>query len=314
MKHLISLSAIVLLVWSAALGQSPAVQPVGSPVALISGENYYMSPKWSPDGSMLAVTTSNYKGIDVVTYPDGNIIPLSEDRAAGFGMQWSHDGQRIVARIANFENKRRTNALATFNVLTGKKTLLTDFVTRMPGVPEWTADDQYVYLNGTDRFRLFPSNPNVSLKTLPQTEIMYVKQNQIKRREVAAKSESTIQVTTGEPMNLTVSPDGQKIAFEIYGGHMWVANVDGTHPVDLGVGFQPYWAPSSDKLTYMITTDDGQQFTSADVYVINIDGTGKVDLTNTDDVFEMHPSWSPDSKHIAFDTYNTGRILIQEIQ
>jgi len=314
MKYLISISAIVLLALTSVFGQSSTIQPVGSPTVLVSGDQYYMNPEWSPDGTMLAVTTSNYKGIDVVTYPQGTIIPISDDPAAGFGLDWSHDGQRIASRLAKFENKRRTNALATFNVMTGKKTMVTDYMTRMPGTPEWTSDDQFIYLNGTDRFKMYPASPDVSMKSLPATDVVYIKQDQIRRRAVAAQSESTLQIPEGEPLNLTVSPDGQKMAFEIIGGHLWVANIDGSNAVDLGVGYQPDWAPTSDKLTYMVTADDGYDYTSADVYAINIDGTGKVNLTKTNDTLEMHPVWSPDGQHIAYFTYRTGRILVQEIQ
>ena len=64
----------------------------------------------------------------------------------------------------------------------------------------------------------------------------------------------------------------------------------------------------------MITQDDGHTYLSADIYVINANGTGKVQLTSTPEIFEMRPTWSPDGKWIAYDTWEKGQILVQQVE
>ena len=94
---------------------------------------------------------------------------------------------------------------------------------------------------------------------------------------------------------------------------MYVMNIDGTALTDLGIGYRLKWSPDSHYLTYMITKDNGEAIISSDIYYIKIDGTEKTNLTNTDDIIEMNPDWSPDGKKIAFDVPSKGAIYTIEI-
>ena len=64
----------------------------------------------------------------------------------------------------------------------------------------------------------------------------------------------------------------------------------------------------------MITEDDGYRFTQSDIYTIKIDGSDKTNLTNTNDILEMNPSWSPEGNRIVFDNYNEGSIYVVEVE
>ena len=115
-------------------------------------------------------------------------------------------------------------------------------------------------------------------------------------------------------INLEISPDGSKLAFEAFGGDMYVMNSDGTGLTDLDVGYRPKWSPDGEYLAYMITEDDGHRFTGSDIYTVRIDGSERNNLTNTNDIIEMNPSWSSDGNQIAFDTYNDGSIYIVQVE
>ena len=313
--------AIVVLACVGWMGllQAQSSTPKTTPaIPLTDGSVYCMAPTWAPDGEKLAVSTSKYLGIYIVSFPDGGMTQISEDPAAGFGMQWSHSGDKIASRIARFEEKKRYNAIAVFDAASGEKTLISEYQTLLPGTPIWTPDDQYVYLNGSENFKLYnvQSQQRVqsSAQSVPGYDLVYTKKSHIQRKTLSDNTEQNIQPVDGQVLNLTISPDQSKMAFEIMGGNLWVADFDGANPVDLGRGNAPSWSPDSQRLTYMVTEDDGYQFTSSDIYVINADGTGKVNISNTEERLEMHPDWSPDGNWIAYATLKSGQIFVQEVQ
>lgn len=114
------------------------------------------------------------------------------------------------------------------------------------------------------------------------------------------------------PINLTWSPDGEKIAFydgisivvikDDKNGEWEVEDHPGEWDVinDLGDAQPPYsWSPDGKRITFV---DDYY----SDLYVINADGSGRRRLANTISYYSSSvvshpfPTWSPDSKKLAF--------------
>jgi Tol biopolymer transport system component len=98
------------------------------------------------------------------------------------------------------------------------------------------------------------------------------------------------------------SPDGSRIAFQ-RNGEIVIVNADGTNPTvvphgDLDVDNFPSWSPDGTKLA--IARDRGGNQIEQ-VWVLNVDGTGAVQLT--DGSFQnTAPKWSPDGSKIGFVT------------
>jgi len=145
-------------------------------------------------------------------------------------------------------------------------------------------------------------------------ELIYVKQDKIVRHDFAAKAERPLATIDGRVINLVMSPDRQWVSFELIGGNLYTMKTDGSQRYDLGTGYQARWSPDSRFVVYMIATDDGHQYTSADIYIASRDGNLRQPVTNTQDILEMNPSWSPDGRWIAYNTLTEGRIYIQQIQ
>src|SRR3989454_3061085 len=91
------------------------------------------------------------------------------------------------------------------------------------------------------------------------------------------------------------SPDGSKITFtrgtDCFGGceteHLWVVNADGSNPTKLTdiLANTHAWSPDGTKIIF------GSQ--RGDLFVINPDGSGLTNITNTDGKYEWSPSWQP---------------------
>jgi tol-pal system beta propeller repeat protein TolB len=99
------------------------------------------------------------------------------------------------------------------------------------------------------------------------------------------------------------SPDGQKIAFVRVrdGVHIVVRNLVSGTETQLTTGttvyhWSPRWSPDGSKILFNRCLPGGD----CDVWVMNANGTGAVNLTQTPDNMEQSPAWSPDGTRIVF--------------
>ena len=64
----------------------------------------------------------------------------------------------------------------------------------------------------------------------------------------------------------------------------------------------------------MVTEDDGHVFTRADILIYNAISGEETVLTDSPDVHEMHPDWSPDGSWIAYENELDGRIWTIQVE
>lgn len=310
-KKLLLISLLLHLTLSIAFAQEN-IPKFSRPEPLTQPENYFLQPVWAPGGQKIAMAGKNYHGIWLMDRDGKNLTRLSDDIAAGYKFAWSSDSQEIVARTARYENRRRIHIIKVFNVESGESRVLGEYKSAIYGLPKWTSDNQKVYFMTKNGLQFIDSDRAAAIENLSKTNRQtnfYNTRDQFVFLDSNGNEIRKFAPISGSFLNAALSPDGQKIAFEVLGGNMFVVNVDGSEVVDLGIGERPSWSPDNEWLAYMMTTDDGHQILTSDIFVVRTNGTGKTNLTNTSHRLEMNPSWSPDGQTIVYDEKLSGRIF-----
>jgi Tol biopolymer transport system component len=321
MKKIYYLIIPLLFVASAFSTQANAQKPVAGDISKIiemDGVDI-INPKWSPDGSKIAFTSANQTGLWVADANGDNIQQITDDESVGFGFSWSYDSSYLLARHSVQNGPRRIHAVKLYSIETGGATELTDYRNQMPAVPVFSANQQQVLLPLRDRVETLESGLQLRIKTIPTGEAT--------TQPVVLNSRSAIQVATDQSdsyntlvpfegrtfLNATPSPDGQRIAFEVMGGNLYIMNTDGSGIVDLGRANRPEWSPDGRYLAAMLAEDDGYQMTQSDIVAFTTDGSECLYFTTSSGLIAMNPSWSPDGSKIAFHAANESGIFVLEL-
>jgi len=247
------------------------------------------SPVFSPDGSKIALrgypkgAVSGGANYDLyVMNADGsgvtNMTTSPEDVQSAFSQsyaQWSPDGSMIA-----YDGD---DGLYVMNADGSDQRKLAN-----GGNPTWSPDSSRIAFamgrdHGADLWTIRPDGTSITQLTQ----------------------------STGWDELPVWSPDGSRIAFlrehAIYvvnddgTGLAVVADIKGVYP------FQPQWSPDGTMLVFEaeMPVSPGSEATDErnfDIFRVNGDGTGLIDLTPTTDLTENYPIWSPDGSTIAYAT------------
>ena len=270
---------------------------------LLKGENIaYIAPEISPDGRYVAITSKGYTGLWTMRTDGYNLRQFSSVRGAGYIKRWSPDSKWILYR----ENNGGRQELKIGEVFTRNVSSIGIPVRKFEDV-RWIDSDK-LYLRSNGKISYMRSGVNVQNTEKNQT-VVHTDSEKIYLESPEKKNIDIIDPVLGvQYLNAVLSPDGSKVAFQIVGGNLQVYELNNFQLYDLGKGSRPRWSPNGEKIVYQLTTDDGHRVISSDLHLINFDGTGKLQLTNTPNVHEMRPSFYPKGNRIIYDTDLLGEI------
>ncbi|HKG13875.1 MAG TPA: di-heme oxidoredictase family protein [Pyrinomonadaceae bacterium] len=106
-------------------------------------------------------------------------------------------------------------------------------------------------------------------------------------------------------------PDGPRIVCAKNGGKMFLMGFDGGQygeVVNSPSGGVPFTSFSNDGRLYVFSAPDSGG--SNQIFKMNVDGTGKTQLTSFSSASAIHPVWAPDGSKIAFASNTSGNFQI----
>ena len=275
---------------------------------LLKGEEIaFIAPEISPDGMYVAITSKGYTGLWTIRTDGYNLRQFSSVRGAGYIKRWSPDSKWILYR-ENTDGKQELKIGETF---TRNVSSISIPMRKFEDV-RWIDNDK-LYIRSSGKITYMRSGLNVQDNKKNQT-IAYTDSEKIFLESPSKKSTDIIDPVLGvRYIDPVLSPDGRMLVFEILGGNLQVYELNNFQLHDLGKGNNPRWSPNGEKILYQITMDDGHSVISSDLYLTNFDGTEKLQLTKTQYVHEMRPSFYPKGNRIIYDTDLLGEIRTMKV-
>lgn len=291
-------------------------------------EGYYVKG-FDGDGELICRPLQGF-GILMTKYPAGEpcnvgvyaMSPdaksqklIQEDSVEVTYVAWSHDGKRIAeSRNSSCGASPGSDEIYVINT---DGSNLTQVTNDSPGyynyspifmpdsgkiwfvnAPVAGVSDVYeINLDGSDRTRMsnFQSQGKQLVFFSPSNDgskIFYSKQSPSdgpSSRIYSANGDFSgeIQLTNGHDGMPRLSPDETRIAYWRVGDGIWVMDIDGSNQTrvvsDSTVAF-PVWSPDGQKIMF-------SGGTQSDIYIVNVDGTELVNLTNTAGYSEEAWDW-----------------------
>lgn len=272
---------------------------------LTRGHGSKSSPVWSPNGSKLAYAhdTQVVRNVgtpqEYTSYPS-HIFVINADGSRGLRLtrtekyayedksspKWSPDGRTIV--FERYDDGDYWISVVTADG-SGQRSLTRGWPPEDAN-PAWSPDGQKIAFTNVHDGSVYVMRPDGS-----------------GRRVLARRSGA------GRAWDVAWSPDGRQIAF-VSDDDLWVMQADGRRPRRLvaSPGQQTYgiaWSPNGRRIAFSVLERGAPRRSpdaDSEIFVVNADGSGLRNLSDTDRVLDVEPVWSPDGRAIAFTSDRDG--------
>jgi Tol biopolymer transport system component len=264
----------------------------------------------APDVQRIAFTSSRGGNRDIyLMNADGTaIINLTNNPAFDGGASWSPDGTKIVF-VSSRDNPGQSTELYMMNADGSNQTRLTNSA-GSEYAPTWSHDGTLIAFesNRDGNYEIYVMKANGSQQTrltnTPQAErapswlpddsqLVYAYGGEIYRMNADGSAVTNLTNSTASESDPAWSPDGAKIAYSRDFDAIWLMNADGSGQALLTdspnrFDFDPAWSPDGTQLAFASFLNGSTD----DVFVVNLDGSGRTNITNNE-FNDLEPDWQP---------------------
>lgn len=278
----------------------------------------YECLKWSPDGTRISFSNEGYEGLYVMDVDGTHKKQLSSAATVGYMHQWSADSREILVRdtryVADGEALARVHAAWVLD-LDGKRTRVSeDNPDMQPAAWKYTASGvKSVAFDGEVKKVALAKVPSLVMKKATSavaSNVSFICDSE-NLFVVDAQGNKT-KINDQPSFCPALSPDGSQVVFNQM-DDIVLMNIDGTGKRVLTRGFNPTWVNGT-QIVFERTTDDGHEYTTGDLYIMNLNGGAVKALTNSSSLIEMNPSVSPDGNKLIFTSFTDGQIYSADLK
>jgi len=235
--------------------------------------------KLSPQGDKLLYTNANFKGLRLYDIESQKATVISDETGAGYNAQITND-------LIHFKPKRTdTFMTVTFDNKTVKSLDANQ-----------NKQKQRVTQGATNVL-------NVSASPAEDLTSIMVKIGEAEIKPIAPLGQN-------DYLNVSVSPDGNKLLFRVSGMASYVTTLDGQILKTFENAEFPLWL-NNEEVLYAQIEDDGHNYIASDLFIEALKSDKKVNLTANSKVIGLYPSAA--AGKIAFNT-PSGDIYLIEAQ
>ncbi len=296
MKHILFISAVLLMSLSAAMAQIPALRNVTPIIDVPGTEAFY--PQSAGRGRYILFTRADHRGLFLWNRNSTSVRTLTGEPGAGYGFEQTPDGNSVIYRSFETKNGRRFYFLIKQEIQTGRQTRLETAERRLTA-PIQAADGSVLYLvNGRRKNAATVPGRNKA----PEAAVAIRNRHLILLRGANER----ILDPLGEGIYIwpSLSPAGDKVLFTLGGKGSYVCDLRGNMLAELGYLNAPKWSPDGKWIVGMQDFDDGVRITRSEIAVVRADGTQKTTLTHTPDRVELFPDWGNGVRELLFSDHN----------
>jgi len=307
-----------------AVGQG-VLKIVQSAVQLTSGDPALRNPTWAPRGDLIAASAVDGNSLWILGVDSLPPRQVVTGESIGGAYTWCLDGRCLVYREAEIHGRRRLWRVRALHV---RSSLVYDILGPAPRVspPRWDPSSKTLTFTVRGKPRLFRlAMSDTGLVAEPLTLDSWAKQagsgTLVFERngglDVAVAGKAKLihfaLPSGGQILNPAVSPNGKQVAFESTSGDsLFLLDLVTGRLRSLGVGHAPAWSPLGDYLACVVQREDGLRTLSSELVLVDSRNGKRLQITNTPDRLEGHPSWSPDGEKIVYHEERDGKLYLAE--
>jgi hypothetical protein len=285
------------------------------------------SPRWSPDGTKLAFVSG---GCLCVAKADGvgEIQRIIERRLWSF--DWMSDSTFVVSEKIPWsppgKGRGHKFIIETVDIRGRVEIVVQDSIPGMPELYDFSyLSAPFVLRDGTVGY--YEVHEHLDEKT---RIFKTIKQGKLKVEEAGKQMRAFVKpypdgdiwlesldgdfkrrLTEEEKWSFPeLSPDESRVLAFNLRGEMIVLDLEGRKVANLGIGYPARWSPDSEQIVFSLQEESHYDIVASELYIINADGTGRTQITNTPDEIETGPSWSPDGSKITCGSHSSGKIFV----